>query len=80
MNTSVNDSFSTHLADNARLLAQLLGNSTDLVIKELQPDDFTQINVIYIDGLVHTQVLHQSILYSLQDRFLTERLEGLAAD
>lgn len=80
MNKSVNDSFSTHLADNANLLAQLLGNSTDLVIKELQPDDSTFINVIYIDGLVHTQVLHQSILYSLQDRYMTERLEGLDAD
>lgn len=74
------DNLSPHLADNAALLTRLLGNSTDLVIKELQPDHSTLMNVIYIDGLVHTQVLHQSILYSLQDRFVMERLNGLDAE
>ncbi len=80
MKKSITDTLSTHLADNAQLLSQLLGNSTDLIIKELQPDASTRINVVYIDGLVHTQVLHQSILYSLQDRFVMERLKGLEAD
>lgn len=54
---------SHRLEDNQKQLSQLLGKSTDLIIKELQLDPCTQIAVIYIDGLVDTQVLHNSILF-----------------
>nr|WP_083609610.1 spore germination protein [Paenibacillus sp. P3E] len=67
------------LKDNQMQLVQLLGKSTDLLIKELQPDPYTQIAVIYIDGLVDTQVLHNSILFSLQEGCTPDRLKDLDA-
>lgn len=80
MKERTSDALSQHLEENSTLLAQLLGKSTDLVIKELQLDDTNRINVIYIDGLVNTQVLHQSILFSLQDSFVRDQLKGLTGD
>ncbi|WP_082726780.1 spore germination protein [Paenibacillus riograndensis] len=70
---------SSCLKDTQQQLVQLFGKSTDLVFKELQPDHCTQIAVIYIDGLVDTQVLHNSILFSLQESCTPDRLKGLDA-
>lgn len=70
---------SHRLEDNQKQLSQLLGKSTDLIIKELQLDPCTQIAVIYIDGLVDTQVLHNSILFSLQECCAPELLRDLDA-
>ncbi|WP_081954744.1 spore germination protein [Paenibacillus graminis] len=70
---------SSCLKDNQMQLVQLLGKSTDLIIKELQPDQATQIAVIYIDGLIDTQVLHHSILFSLQERCTPDQLRDLDA-
>lgn len=67
------------LEDNQKLLVQLLGSSTDLVTKELHMDASTRIALIYIDGLIDTQVLHNSILYSLQERCAPEQLIHLNA-
>jgi spore germination protein KA len=58
---------STRLADNMDYLKKELGPSEDLVMKEIQLGKTVQIAVIYIDGLIDTQVLHNSILYSLHE-------------
>ncbi|ASA21593.1 spore germination protein [Paenibacillus donghaensis] len=79
MNDTIMGTLSHRLEENQMQLVQLLGKSTDLVIKELQLDQFTQIALIYIDGLIDTQVLHNSILFSLQDRCTTELLRDLDA-
>lgn len=65
--SSVSLKLSTRLDDNINYLKQNLGQSPDLVIKEIQLDKTTKIAVIYIDGLIDTQVLHNSILYSLHE-------------
>lgn len=58
---------SNRLNDNMDYLKKELGQSADLVIKEIQLDKATKIAVIYIDGLIDTQILHNSILYSLHE-------------
>ncbi|MGG0822495.1 spore germination protein [Paenibacillus turicensis] len=58
---------STRLDDNMDYLKKELGQSADLVMKEIQLGKTAKIAVIYIDGLIDTQVLHNSILYSLHE-------------
>ncbi|MBT2288459.1 spore germination protein [Paenibacillus albidus] len=77
MKDTVMGTLSHRLEENQIQLHQLLGKSTDLVTKELQLDSSTHIAVIYIDGLVDTQVLHNSILYSLQDGAIQDQFKGL---
>lgn len=67
---------SSRLEVNIANLYQLMGESSDVVIKELQIEENTHISLIYIDGLVDTQVLHNSILYSLQEHIPYEQLRG----
>ncbi|KUP24541.1 spore germination protein [Paenibacillus sp. DMB5] len=68
---------SSRLDDNHEQIKQLLGLSTDLISKELLLGDKTRLTLFYIDGLVDTGILHQSILYSLQGNRVPEMLEGL---
>lgn len=71
---------SSRLEVNIANLYQLMGESSDVVIKELQIEENTHISLIYIDGLVDTQVLHNSILYSLQEHIPYEQLRGLSPE
>lgn len=56
-------------------LSRLLGQSTDLVRKRLQLGEHTELMVFYIDGLIDNQLLHHSILYSLQEGRICDLLE-----
>ena len=67
---------SSCLKANYEQLNQLLGHSSDLVRKELQLGEHTELAVFYIDGLVDNQLLHNSILYSLQEG----RISGLLGE
>jgi spore germination protein KA len=67
MKDSEMGTLSSRLNTNIDQLYRLLGESSDVVIKELLIEDDTHVSLIYIDGLVDTQVLHNSILYSLQE-------------
>lgn len=71
---------SSRLEVNIANLYQLMGESSDVVIKELQIEENTHISLVYIDGLVDTQVLHNSILYSLQEHIPYEQLRGLSPE
>lgn len=66
---------SSRLEDNAEQLSQLLGQSTDLISKRLQLGEHTELIVFYIDGLIDNQLLHNSILYSLQEGRICALLE-----
>lgn len=60
------------LQENEILLQQALGGSTDLVKKKLILGTNTELALFYIDGLVDTGILHNSILYSLTERGFSE--------
>ncbi|RRJ67680.1 spore germination protein [Paenibacillus oralis] len=60
------------LQENDILLHQALGGSTDLVKKKLILGTNTELALFYIDGLVDTGILHNSILYSLTERGFSE--------
>lgn len=77
MKSSETGTLSKRLKTNIDQLNGLLGGSSDVVIKELQIEENTNISLIYIDGLVDTQVLHNSILYSLQEHIPYEQLGKL---
>ncbi|WP_449602376.1 spore germination protein [Paenibacillus sp. Marseille-Q9583] len=77
MKSSETGALSNRLKTNIDQLNGLLGESSDVVIKELQIEENTHISLIYIDGLVDTQVLHNSILYSLQEHIPYEQLGKL---
>ncbi|GGF99336.1 spore germination protein KA [Paenibacillus albidus] len=77
MKDTVMGTLSQRLEENQIQLNQLLGKSTDLVTKELQLDSSTHIALVYIDGLVDTQVLHNSILYSLQEGAIQDQFKDL---
>lgn len=77
MKSSETGTLSNRLKTNIDQLNGLLGGSSDVVIKELQIEENTNISLIYIDGLVDTQVLHNSILYSLQEHIPYEQLGKL---
>ncbi|MEC0236254.1 spore germination protein [Paenibacillus kribbensis] len=79
MKDTITGTLSHRLEDNVAQLVQLLGTSNDLITKELQLDESTHIALLYIDGLVDTQVLHNSILFSLQERCAPEQLRDLDA-
>lgn len=72
--TSPSSKLAGRLEDNLNYLRNQLGQSADLVIKEIQLDKVTKIAVSYIDGLIDTAVLHNSILYSLHERSTSELL------
>lgn len=80
MNNAENKLLSDRLDTNADQLHRLLGASTDLIRKELRLGEDTRLALFYIDGLIDTQVLHHSILYSLQDSRVPEMLKGLDPD
>ncbi|AET61017.1 spore germination protein ka [Paenibacillus terrae HPL-003] len=80
MKDSITGTLSHRLEDNVVQLVQLLGKSTDLITKKLQLDESTHIALLYIDGLVDTQVLHNSILFSLQERCTPEQMRDLDAN
>lgn len=71
------ENLSCRLVTNNERLYQLLGKSSDLIIKELQLEHDTVVALIYIDGLVDTKILHNPILYSLQNGGASEQLQGL---
>lgn len=77
MKSSETGRLSDRLKTNIDQLYGLLGGSSDVVIKELQIEENTHISLVYIDGLVDTQVLHNSILYSLQEHIPYEQLGKL---
>ncbi|ULO09051.1 spore germination protein [Paenibacillus sp. 19GGS1-52] len=77
MNDTEIGKLSCRLESNIEQLHKLLGESSDLVIKELQLEQDTHVSLIYIDGLVDTQLFHNSILYSLQDSSSSELLREL---
>lgn len=68
------------LADHQNRFNQLLGNSTDLIMKPLQLDDHTALLLVYIDGMINTEVLHNAILYSLLSRTTVEQLQHLKGE
>lgn len=72
--------WSVQLKDNQEQLKRLLGQSSDLIIKELQLGSTTTIALTYIDGLVNTEVLHNAILFSLLDSNTASKLEGLTPE
>ncbi|MBY0013361.1 spore germination protein [Paenibacillus typhae] len=74
------EALSSRLDDNRQQLRELLGSSTDLVSKELLLGENTRIFIFYIDGLVDTGLLHNSILYSLQGNRVPDMLAGLNPD
>ncbi|WP_150275741.1 spore germination protein [Paenibacillus tepidiphilus] len=80
METADYGRLSARLENNRERLIQLLGSSTDFILKEIRLDCGTQVVVCYIDGLVDTQVLHHSILYSLQECGSRLELSGLDPD
>lgn len=56
---------SPNLKENIEVIKQGIGESTDLVIKKLVLTPSTSLALAYIDGLVDTAILHNSVLYSL---------------
>lgn len=74
---AVNGELSCRLEDNDDQLYKLLGQSSDLVRKRLQLGERTELAIFYIDGLIDTQLLHNSILYSLQEGRVSGLLEEL---
>ncbi|SET25138.1 spore germination protein [Paenibacillus sp. NFR01] len=77
MNYADQEQLSKQLDDNIEQLQRMLGASTDLIIRELRLGEKTRLAVFYIDGLINTQVLHHSILFSLQDNKVPEMLQAL---
>lgn len=75
MTDDTNGKLSTRLENNAEQLSRQLGQSTDLVSKRLQLGEHTELIVFYIDGLIDNQLLHNSILYSLQEGRICALLE-----
>ncbi|AIW39981.1 MULTISPECIES: spore germination protein [Paenibacillus] len=80
MKDTITGTLSHRLEDNLVQLVQLLGTSTDLITKKLELDESTHIALLYIDGLVDTQVLHNSILFSLQERCTPDQMRDLDAN
>lgn len=76
MEDEANGKLSARLEANEEQLSRLLGQSTDLVSKRLQLGEHTELNVFYIDGLIDNQLLHNSILYSLQEGRICDLLEA----
>ncbi|MEK5163731.1 spore germination protein [Paenibacillus sp. FSL R5-0527] len=70
--TSLKGQLLSSLQENEILLQQALGGSTDLVKKKLILGANTELALFYIDGLVDTGILHNSILYSLTERGFSE--------
>lgn len=71
---------SSRLAANREELYRLLGASSDLVYRQLQLGEHTELGLFYIDGLIDTELLHHSILYSLQEGRISGLLEGRSPD
>lgn len=69
---SLKGQLSTRLQENEALLQQALGGSTDLVKKKLILGTNIELVLFFIDGLVDTGTLHNSILYSLTERGFSE--------
>ncbi|MFC6650437.1 spore germination protein [Paenibacillus rhizoplanae] len=67
MKGTVEGKLSSRLEVNHEQLYKLLGESTDLVRKQLKLGKHTELAIFYIDGLIDNQLLHNSILYSLQE-------------
>ncbi|MBE0338526.1 spore germination protein [Paenibacillus sp. 23TSA30-6] len=80
MKDTITGTLSHRLEDNLVQLVQLLGTSTDFITKKLELDESTHIALLYIDGLVDTQVLHNSILFSLQERCTPDQMRDLDAN
>lgn len=80
MKDAFSGELSCRLEDNDDQLYKLLGKSSDLVRKRLQLGERTELAVFYIDGLIDTQLLHNSILYSLQEGRVSGLLEELVPD
>ena len=73
MSTSVQDrkdhkEISPNLNDNTEYCKQMMGNSTDLMIRPLQCLHKWPAVMLYIDGLVDVQILNHSIMESLLQR------------
>lgn len=75
MKSTVEGKLSSRLEVNNEQLYKLLGESTDLVRKQLKLGEHTELAIFYIDGLIDNQLLHNSILYSLQEGRTSALLE-----
>ncbi|MCJ8013731.1 spore germination protein [Paenibacillus sp. KQZ6P-2] len=60
-----NDNLTGSIIDNIAKIVQELGNSDDLIIKKFRCLQTCSAALIFIDGLVDSQLLHNSILESL---------------
>lgn len=55
-------SLSKQLQQNLEGLRELLGNSSDVVFRQLLPADCTQLAIVYIEGLIDNQLLQQDVI------------------
>ncbi|WP_019909914.1 spore germination protein [Paenibacillus sp. HW567] len=65
MKDTVSDELSTRLDISHKQLLQMLGGSTDVIVKEYLLEENTRIALFYIDGLIDMNLFHTSVLYSL---------------
>lgn len=54
--------FIEQLQQNLEDLRELLGNSSDVVFRQLLPADRTQVAIVYIDGLIDNKLLQQDVI------------------
>ncbi|WP_337916355.1 hypothetical protein [Paenibacillus sp. 23TSA30-6] len=65
---------SSCLRDNVNHIQSSIGNSGDLIVKELLWMQKWPAAVFYIDGLINTQLLHDSVLRSFMRMDTAESL------
>ncbi|SMF55949.1 spore germination protein KA [Paenibacillus barengoltzii] len=56
------DEFVDKLQQNLEILSELFGNSSDVVFRQLLPVDQTQVTIVYIEGLIDSQILQQDVI------------------
>lgn len=56
------DEFVDKLQQNLESLSELFGNSSDVVFRQLLPVDQTQVTIVYIEGLIDSQILQQNVI------------------
>ncbi len=66
--TNYGNAFANHLQDNIVAIKKAMGDSTDLVIREMTLAHTCNIGLFYLDGMADRQTIQESVIAPLLDR------------
>ncbi|QGH36438.1 spore germination protein [Gracilibacillus salitolerans] len=61
--------FKGNLAEDIRIIKELFGHSSDLIIRYIGNDDYNPIAVLYIDSLIERESIEEYVISELNDNY-----------